>query len=135
VSGHPVSGRAIPILPALDLDETLAFYRRLGFAVALRQTEPDVYAIVRRGEIEIHFWGCSDRRIAENSACYVRLDNVQALFDEFEATGIGRLGALEDKPWGMREFHVIDPSGNLIRIGQVAGSGDPNRNHRDRRRL
>jgi hypothetical protein len=26
---------------------------------------------------------------------------------------------LEDKPWGLREFAVVDPDGNLIRIGQV----------------
>ena len=26
---------------------------------------------------------------------------------------------LEDKPWGMREFAVIDPDGSLLRIGQV----------------
>jgi hypothetical protein len=26
---------------------------------------------------------------------------------------------LEDKPWGLREFAVVDPDGNLIRIGQI----------------
>jgi hypothetical protein len=26
---------------------------------------------------------------------------------------------LQDKPWGMREFAVVDPDGNLVRIGQV----------------
>jgi len=29
------------------------------------------------------------------------------------------MDTLEDKPWGLREFAVIDPDGNLIRIGQV----------------
>jgi hypothetical protein len=27
--------------------------------------------------------------------------------------------ALEDKPWGLREFALVDPEGNLVRIGQV----------------
>jgi len=27
--------------------------------------------------------------------------------------------ALEDKPWGLREFAVIDLDGNLVRIGQI----------------
>jgi hypothetical protein len=27
--------------------------------------------------------------------------------------------ALEDKPWGLREFALVDPDGNLVRIGQV----------------
>jgi hypothetical protein len=26
---------------------------------------------------------------------------------------------LEDKPWGLREFAIVDPDGNLLRIGQV----------------
>jgi len=26
---------------------------------------------------------------------------------------------LEDKPWGLREFVVVDLDGNLIRIGQI----------------
>lgn len=117
--GGPIRGKAIPTLPTLDLDETLGFYARLGFGVAFRQTEPDVYAIVRRDEIEIHFWGCSDRHVAENSGCYVRVEDAQALFDEFRGKGIERLGAIDDRPWGMREFHVIDPSGNLLRIGHA----------------
>jgi len=24
-----------------------------------------------------------------------------------------------DKPWGMREFYVFDPSGDLLRVGQA----------------
>lgn len=24
-----------------------------------------------------------------------------------------------DKPWGMREFYVFDPSGNLLRVAQA----------------
>jgi hypothetical protein len=27
--------------------------------------------------------------------------------------------SLEDKPWGLREFAVVDPDGNLLRIGQL----------------
>ncbi len=27
-------------------------------------------------------------------------------------------GKLEDKPWGMREFAIVDIHGNLLRIGQ-----------------
>jgi hypothetical protein len=25
----------------------------------------------------------------------------------------------EDRAWGMREFYVMDPSGNLLRFGQL----------------
>jgi hypothetical protein len=29
--------------------------------------------------------------------------------------------ALEDKPWGLREFAIVDPDGNLLRVGQIIG--------------
>lgn len=37
------------------------------------------------------------------------------------ATGerLVRLHEIEDKPWGMREFTVVDPAGNAVRVGQV----------------
>jgi hypothetical protein len=34
-------------------------------------------------------------------------------------TGIPRMDRLQDKPWGLREFAVVDPDGNLPRVGQV----------------
>jgi hypothetical protein len=27
------------------------------------------------------------------------------------------VSGIEDKPWGMREFALVDPNGNLIRVG------------------
>jgi hypothetical protein len=35
--------------------------------------------------------------------------------------GIPRLTSIEDKPWGMREFVLVDPSGNLVRVGHDLG--------------
>jgi len=29
------------------------------------------------------------------------------------------MDALEDKPWGLREFAVVDPDGNLLRVGPM----------------
>jgi len=52
--------------------------------------------------------------------------DVNALSRAFAAAalpgaGIPRLDAVADKPWGMREFAVVDPDGNLLRIGQALG--------------
>ena len=49
---------------------------------------------------------------------------VDALYRAFSAAalprhGIPRMDVIGDKPWGMREFAVVDPDGNLLRIGQV----------------
>jgi hypothetical protein len=38
---------------------------------------------------------------------------------ELPRKGIPRQDVLEDKPWGIREFAIVDPDGNLLRIGQT----------------
>ena len=36
-----------------------------------------------------------------------------------DASKFTDMDALEDKPWGLREFAIGDPDGNLLRIGQI----------------
>lgn len=105
----------IPVLASLDLDASLAFYvQRLGFAQAARY---DDYAIVRRDGCEIHFWACGERHIAENTSCYVRIADVQALYEELSGNGV-QMAPPVAQPWGMKECHVIDPHGNLLKFGE-----------------
>ena len=56
--------------------------------------------------------------------CYIRVSDAEALSRAFASaelprSGIPRQDALEDKPWGMREFAIVDADGNLLRIGQT----------------
>lgn len=54
-------GIAIPILPARDLGETRAFYERLGFSAAGWWPEEfGGYAIMRRGDLSMHFFAYED---------------------------------------------------------------------------
>lgn len=118
------SDLAIPILPCRSVNATVAFYRRLGFEGSPHAFNSD-YAILRRGAVELHFFTHKDLLPAESSAgCYIRVLDVESIYRSFSSsqlphTGIPRMEALEDKPWGLREFAVVDPDGNLLRIGQV----------------
>lgn len=107
----------VPVLASLDLDESRDFYvSRLGFRV-LRQDAD--YLMLARGGAELHFWLCADRHVAENTSCYVRTGDCQALFDEFSRRGL----ALQPpvlRPWGMKELYVIDSHGNLLKFGEHA---------------
>ncbi|MFN7553387.1 MAG: bleomycin resistance protein [Pseudomonadota bacterium] len=115
---------AIPILPSRDIGATLAFYRRLGFEGEAHAADAG-YAILTRGTLELHFFRHPTVVPAESSAgCYLRVADAGAIHREFAAAGllrrgIPRIDALEDKPWGLREFAIVDPDGNLLRIGQV----------------
>ena len=115
-------GLAIPILPSRSVQQTCDFYRQLGFEGKTWASYQ--YAILTRGTIEIHFFTDVKLDPASSSAgCYIRVKHVDAIYRSFEnallpRSGIPRMDRLEDKPWGMREFAIVDPDGNLIRIGQ-----------------
>ena len=115
---------AIPILPSNSIDATAAFYRRLGFEGGAHQHDSR-YAILRRGGIELHFFEHRTLIPAESYAgCYIRVTDVESIYHAFSSSGLAgsgipRVDKLENKPWGLREFAVVDPNGNLLRIGQV----------------
>jgi catechol 2,3-dioxygenase-like lactoylglutathione lyase family enzyme len=114
---------AIPILPSRSLSDTLAFFRRLGFEGEIHGHGD--YAVIRRGTVELHFFTHRELVPAESSAmCYIRVSDAEGIYRAFASAelpqrGIPRMDALEDKPWGMREFAIVDSDGNLLRIGQT----------------
>jgi len=116
---------AVPIMPSKDLDATLTFYERLGFENAGSPPGEWNYLIVRRGGVQLHFYGDPEiDPLTTPFSCYVFTDNADALYDEWEAIGVrtdpstgSRLQGPVDTDYGMREFALVDPSGNLIRVG------------------
>ena len=109
-----------PILPAQDLRRTRQFYESLGFKAGYND---DRYDILRRGNLVVHLERHDDLVPAANhTSCYWRVSNADALHEEFAALGlpddgVPRLTRPSDEPWGMREFTLKDPAGNLIRVG------------------
>lgn len=110
--------RAAPVLASLDILKTVAFYKKkMGFDKSGWVDEN--YAVIGRDKVEIHFWKCDSKIFPENTSCYIYVENVDTLYKELQkAAVIHPNGPLEDKPWGVREFSVLDNDGNLIRFGQ-----------------
>ncbi len=116
--------QAIPILPSRDLRETMTFYAPLGFEN--RGADPDEwdYLILGRGDIWLHFsLQAKVDPFTTASSCYVYVDDADALYTSWEpvvrsdpSTG-SRIIAPLTTDYGMREFAVIDRSGNLVRLG------------------
>ena len=117
------SERSEPILPALNLNETRAFYEKLGFVAWWKGRGPFTYEIVSRGHLVVHFFEEPGLTPGENEAtCYWRVKDADRFYQEFArlnlpSEGIPRLTVPVDQPWGMREFTLVDPSGNLVRVG------------------
>ncbi len=121
--------RTDPVLPSGDLDDTVDFYTQLGFELGYDDREGDGYVIMGMDGASIHFFFHDSLDATGNeSGCYLHVDDADALHARWSALGIGpedvpRLTELEDKPWGRREFALVDPDGNLIRAGHELAPG------------
>ena len=109
------------IFCCLDMDRTIAFYESLGFKLHARY---ETYLVFARDSVELHF-AHNPEHVPEKSqfAAYFHADDVEALSESYaslpwESEGFPRFGPAEDRDWGMRELHVLDPDGNLLRMGQ-----------------
>jgi len=114
--------KSIPVLPSRSLHATLDFYGKLGFIGRLLAA--DTYAILTRGNLELHFFSYPDLKPHECYAgCYMRVEDVDGLHEAFAPAkipsfGIPRMEKVEDKPWLMREFALLDEDGNLVKFGK-----------------
>ena len=114
--------RAIPVLASLDLDATQRFYAdRLGFDPLVRYAD---YAICARDGVQIHFWLTDDADLPKETSCRIDVDGIDALYAEMQAAGVVHPnGPLQEQPWGMKEFAVLDGDGNLIKFGERVAPG------------
>jgi catechol 2,3-dioxygenase-like lactoylglutathione lyase family enzyme len=123
---------AVPILPSRNLDETFEFYSRLGFELQGAPIEKYRYLIIGRGSIELHFWDAPDvDPLTTDASCYIRVDDADALYREWEGVGVpsdratgSRLMPPVHTDYGMREFALVDKSGNLMRVGSALRTAD-----------
>lgn len=105
---------AVPVLASLDIQRSVDFFAsKLDFT--RHYVSQGAYGIVSRGNVHIHFWACSDRRIAEATGCRLSVLNVESLYVHCTSQGIVHPnGPLKTTPWGNREFAILDPDGNLV---------------------
>jgi hypothetical protein len=85
VGGESPFERAIPVLPSLDVARTVAFYE--GVLDFVRRHLDADYAIVVRDAVEIHFWRCTDPRLAEASGCRIGVTAIAPLYEAMRGKG------------------------------------------------
>lgn len=105
----------IPIFPVRDMEEAREFWTRAGVEVELYDAG---YAFVLVGGTEVAHLrlkpGLDPERNA--AACYIHAADPAGWHERWAAAGLP-VTDLKVEPWGMREFSVQDPSGNLVRVG------------------
>lgn len=109
-----------PKLPMKNLAATKDFYtNKLGFTLIADYGE---YLIVRRDNIEIHFFAFAELDPLTNyGQVYIRTDDIESLYAALlkNGTEIHPNGQLETKPWAQKEFSLLDSDHNLLTFGQA----------------
>lgn len=103
-----------PLIPAGSrLAAELAFYTdQLGFSVVW---QGDGMAGIRRDGVAFNLVVNDNRVWADNASFSIGVSDLEALYQEYREVP-AKVGPLELKPWGRREFHVIVPSGVCLQF-------------------
>jgi len=108
-----------PKLPMRDKALTKAFYlNKLSF---MELGDYGDYLMLGKDNIEIHFFEFKELDPKENyGQVYIRTDDIENFYKELidNKTGIHPNGHLQTKPWGPKEFSLLDPDNNLLTFGQ-----------------
>jgi hypothetical protein len=102
-----------PMIPTGGtLAEALKFYtEQMGFSVTWA-------AGISRDGIAFNLVENENREWAENASFSIGVSDLDAIYEEYRGIA-ARVGPLEMKAWGRREFHMIVPSGVCFQFYSV----------------
>ena len=106
-------------VPAKDFDVSKQFYTDLCFDVVW---STDDLAYLRRDGTSFLLQRFYEPKHASNFMMHLLVEDADAWFAHVQASDVAgrygvRLTPIEDRPWGLREFTLDDPTGVLWRIG------------------
>jgi catechol 2,3-dioxygenase-like lactoylglutathione lyase family enzyme len=111
----------IPKLPMRDRTMTYNYYvEKLGFKY-IGSDDFEQYLIVQKDSFQTHFFEFKSLDPKENyGQVYIRTNDIDKLYHELldKKVLIHPNGHLETKPWGQKEFAILDPDNNLLTFGK-----------------
>ena len=109
---------AFAIVPSNDLQASVSFWERLGFA---RSGGESTYIIMSGWDCEVHLTqaGQNEWRVPEHNpfGVFIRTPDVEAIAARVEDLIIRPGGVLRHREWGIYEVGIAGPDNLLVRIG------------------
>jgi hypothetical protein len=108
--------RISPMLAAANMEETILFYQSvLGFSPTLKA--PEYSIVVRDGHHPLSESGMSCVR--GHTEIYIEVSGIHALWKHVETfKDRDKVRDLFDREYGMTEFHMEEPNGCLVFVGE-----------------
>jgi hypothetical protein len=103
----------VPVLQTSDLAASMRFWAAAGFTTS---QFGDDFASAHHDGVEFHLVEVLEA-LRDRGEAYLHVRGVDELHQAWAAGGLS-VSEVRDEPWGMREFNVVDPGGNLVRVGQ-----------------
>lgn len=109
--------RVAPEIPVKDLTESVAYYgAKLGFKLEMLMPGGD-YAVVERDGVALHLFHQAPA-IHSPLAFHIFATGLDELFEELQKRGADVKQEILTKPWGTRDFRIVDPTGNEIKFSE-----------------
>jgi hypothetical protein len=96
------------------------FVNQLGFE-DIGSHDFDGYLIIKKDQVEIHFFQHNTLDPFENyGQVYIRVKGIDDFYRQLTIANvtIHPNANLEVKPWGQKEFSILDPDHNLFTFGE-----------------
>ena len=109
-------------VPAKDFPRSMQFYKDLGFSLSWSD---DHLAYFHHGASSFLLQNFYEPTHAANFMMHLLVEDVDAWWAHFEASNVVQTYGIkaeppELRPWGLRDFIFVDPTGVLWRVGQLA---------------
>jgi catechol 2,3-dioxygenase-like lactoylglutathione lyase family enzyme len=115
----PMMRASITVMTVKNVLESMAYYRdKLGFDVAFEYGKPTFYVGLCSGDVSLHLISASQTpRLPGNGAVSIFVDDVDAMYADLVKRGAKVLKEPKDYNYGLRDFDIADPDGNMIFFG------------------
>lgn len=127
--------RVTPILNVSNIQESFAWFEKLGWQKSWDWGDPPNFGGVCSGEFEIYLcenaqggrgkgpakvtFGPRGDEVGDKGAwMMISVDDVEAVHERCLTHGLEITWPPTDMPWNMREMHVRHPDGHVLRIGE-----------------
>lgn len=110
----------IPKLPMHNKAATRDFYlSQLGFT-DIGSADFEGYLLIKKDNVEIHFFEFKELDPKENyGQVYIHVNEIETFYKlMLDNNNIHPAGHLQEKPWGQKEFSMLDPDYNLLTFGE-----------------
>lgn len=111
-----------------DLDAIVDFYERvLAFRLVRERSQPGAYVSLQRGGVRV---GAAMRGVSGASAArrppigvelVLEVDDVRSERDRIMGADWPIAEELQERPWGLEDFRILDPAGYYLRITNRTG--------------